>query len=450
MLKRIISILVVMCVAMLCACSRPSVDTSLSDHPVQEKHDYARYLSFICEDPDTVDPQCTSNSYTIALNVFDRLMEIKTNDDGSTEIVPSLSDSWEISPDGLTYTFHLHPGVRFSNGEPLTASDVGFTLTRLLTHPKAVNQDIATAIRGAEALHSGRTDTLEGFQLIDDNTFTIELEKPFAAFLACLSTPGASILDETTVLEAGDRFGAEPAWTIGTGPFVFSQWQHGASMRLDANADCWSGPPRCEGLSIRIAPDSEVQRLMFEKGTLDILDLDNLDEDAEYFVHGDIYQELLRKGPRVGITYIALNQSMAPLNDVRVRKALQLSLDRQLLLDAAYSGRGEVENGIFPRGLIGYNPDLEAIPHDTTLACELLQEAGFESGFDLTISMQNSTSRTISQMISLAASMWESIGIRVNIETLNDDAFMAQRKAGQIACYVSTWSADFNDPDNFI
>ena len=122
-----------------------------------------RYLSFVDDDADTVDPQCTSEYYTIALNVFDRLVEIQAEKDGTSEIVPSLADSREISPDGLTYRFHLHEGVTFSNGSPLTSSDIRYTLTRLLTHPDAENQDVAMPIRGAEALHNGKASDLAGF-----------------------------------------------------------------------------------------------------------------------------------------------------------------------------------------------------------------------------------------------------------------------------------------------
>lgn len=159
-----------------------------------------RYLSFVDDDADTVDPQCTSEYYTIALNVFDRLVEIQAEEDGTSEIVPSLADSREISPDGLTYRFHLHEGDTFSNGSPLTSSDIRYTLTRLLTHPDAENQDVAMPIRGAEALHNGKASDLAGFY---DYDFSITLSQPYAAFLACLSTPGASVLDEESTVEAG-------------------------------------------------------------------------------------------------------------------------------------------------------------------------------------------------------------------------------------------------------
>ena len=327
---------------------------------------------------------------------------------------------------------------------------MGFTLTRLLTHPDSCNQDLVNVIQGAQALMDGSTDTLTGFQAYGTHDFIITLERPYSPFLACLSTPGASILDEESVTEAGNRFGKEPEFTIGTGSFIFQEWTPGIRMLLTANKDCWAGPPRCEGLYIQIISDSEAQRLLFENGSLDILDLDNMGTEAEFFVHGDIYQNKLYSGPRVGITYIALNASIPPLQDVRVRRALQLSLDRQLLLNAVYGGRGQLENGIFPHGLIGYNASLPEIPYDKEEALRLLEEAGYADGFGLSISCPSTSTATMKELLTLISSMWQAIGIRTMILELPEEDFMSQRKNGEIACYSSTWSADFNDPDNFI
>lgn len=421
---------------------------------VPERADYINtddFLKFVTDNPNTVDPQCTSEHYTIALNVFDRLVEVRADEErGQSEIVPSLAESWEISPDGLTYAFHLREGVTFSNGSPLTASDVGFTFRRLLTHPDACNQDIATAILGAEELMSGKAKTLAGFQAHGDYDFSFTLARPYAAFLACLSTPGASILDEESTLQAGDAFGQDPQQTIGTGAFIFQEWRPGVRMLLSANPDCWAGAPRCKGLDIELVSDFEAQRLMFERGELDILDLDNMGSEAEFFVHGDIYQDKLYKGTRVGISYIALNANVEPLGDVRVRRALQLALNRQLLLDAVFSGRGTLENGIFPRGLIGFNPDLPDIPYSPTEARRLLAEAGYPDGFSLNVSYPADATEALRDLMTLTVSMWREIGVRPVLLEVPEAEFMEQRKSGQLACYSSTWSADFNDPDNFI
>ena len=420
------------------------------DTPVAAEEPSARYLMVVEDEPDTVDFQCTSIYYTVATNVFDRLVEMETDDAGDVEIVPSLCESWETSGDGRSYTFHLRQGVRFSNGAELTAADVEYTFTRLLTHPDSCNRDIVDDIVGAEALSRGETDVLEGFRVLDDLSFVITLEHPFEAFLACLSMPGASILDAETTADAGDRFGNDPEYTVGTGPFILQSWTAGKGMVLTANPVCWSGLPGCAGMEWRFMTEPEEIRLKFEQGELDIVDLDDLDNSAEFFLHGDIYQSRLFSVRRIAITYIALNEAVPPLDDVRVRRALQLGLNRTVLLDAVYGGRGELENGIFPRGLYGYNPDLPELPFDPIEARALLREAGLGDGFDLTMSVKSSSSQWEMTLMTLAAEMWQRIGVRCKLEVLDEGEFMSARKSGKLSCYTAMWTADFNDPDNFI
>lgn len=407
------------------------------------------YLTFLDVEPQIVDPQLISENYTVPLNIFDRLVEVDDESD-TNELKPSLAESWNVSEDGQTYTFRLRAGVTFSNGEPLTSSDVRYTLERLITHPDSCAADIAAEIRGAERLHDGLADKLEGFKELDDLTFTIELKEPYAAFLAELSTPGASILDEDTTRALGSRFGTSAETTVGTGPFLLTEWDRHQSIIMTANPTCWAGIPHCPGLHMMFYTDHDPLRAMYANGEIDILDLDKLDMTAEYFLHGDIYLKNLIRSPRVGITYIALNESKGPLGDTRVRKALQLALDRQTILQACTGGRGIVENGIFPRGLAGYNPSLEAIPYDPEAAHQLLEEAGYGEGFDLTISCNASSTQSTRDLLRLAAAMWGKIGVRTTIEELDDAGFIAKRKAGELTCYTATWSADYNDPNNFI
>lgn len=412
--------------------------------------DTSRFLVAVEDEPDTVDFQCTSIHYTVAQNVFNRLVEMENDENGEMQILPSLAESWELSDDGRTYTFHLRKDVAFSNGSPLTASDVQYTFTRLLTHPDSCNRDIVDGILGAEALMNGTADHLEGLNILGEMDFSITLEYPFQAFLACLSMPAASILDQETTEEAGDRFGIDPDWTIGTGSFILWKWIPGEGLLLTANKDCWQGPPCCEGLDLRFVTDSKEIRRMFERGNIDVLDLDEVGNTAEFFLHGSAYQGRLFSVPRIGITYIALNEAIAPLNDVRVRKAMQLSLNRDMLLSAVYGGRGSLENGIFPHGLYGYNPELPEIPYDPEEAMRLLAEAGYSDGLDLTVSVNSASTRWEMSVLRLAASTWSKIGIRARIDVIDESEFMRLRKSGQLACYTALWSADFNDPDNFI
>ena len=448
--KRLVCLLLLLSAMVSFAGCSPRTEESAASAQQTPETDTSRFLVAVEDEPDTVDFQCTTIHYTIAQNVFNRLVEMESGPDGDIEILPSLAKSWEISDDGCAYTFHLRENVTFSNGAPLTASDVLYTFTRLLTHPNSCNRDIADGILGAAQLEKGETDTLAGFRVLGDLDFTITLEEPFSAFLASLSMPGASILDEETTKAAGSRFGTDPECTVGTGSFILWKWEAGKGMLLKANPNCWQGAPRCEGLDLRFLTEPQELRRMFENGEIDVLDLDEVGNAAEFFYHGDLYRDRLFHVQRIGTTYIALNESVAPLDDVRVRKALQLALNRPMLLAAIYSGRGNVENGIYPHGLYGFNPDLPEIPYDPEEALRLLAEAGYPDGFGLTISANTSSTQWEIALIRLAVSMWEKVGVKASIDVLEESEFMRLRKSGRLACYAALWTADYDDPDNFI
>ena len=299
-----------------------SVMASQTKETEEEAWDPSGFLTAVEDEPDTVDFQCTTIYYTIAMNVFDRLVEMENDKNGNAVIRPALAERCEISEDRRTYSFKLREGVTFSNGAGLTSEDVRYTFIRLLTHPDSCNRDIADPIAGAKELEEGKTKELKGFRVLSDLEFTITLEEPFEAFLACLSMPGASILDAETTQEAGERFGIDPAWTVGTGSFILRTWKKSLGMILTANPNCWQGAPKCSGLNLLFLTDPEEIRLKFESGELDILNLEDVGRSAEFFLHGDIYQDRLYRIQRISTTYIALNEAVSPLNDVRVRKLL--------------------------------------------------------------------------------------------------------------------------------
>lgn len=407
-------------------------------------------MKIVDDDPDTVDVQCTTDYYTVGMNIFDRLLEVAPGSDGTSKLVPSLAESWVISDEGCTYTFKLREGVKFTNGADLTADDVLYTFERLLTYRKSVNQDFVDQIKGAKALENGLATTLEGFEIMGDYVFKITLEEPYAGFLACLSTPAVSIYDRETTEAAGEDFGLVPEKTIGSGPFLLTGWTLGSELVLEANPDYWGGAPKLAGVVLKIVDSAETQRMMFENGELDIMDLDRAPSQMEYFVNSKIYAPHIVSGTRVGTYYYSFNQNIEPFGDVRVRKALQMAIDRQTILDAVYSGQGKLENGIFPTGLIGYNPSLPMIPYDPQAAKALLAQAGYPNGFDMEIAQSSDAGDSGKQMNEIVQAMLGEIGIRVSIREYDSASYLDVRKNGELPMYFSSWSADFNDPDNFI
>ena len=399
-------------------------------------------------DIQTADVQKTSKDYEVPFNIFDRLVDVEVDADGNSKIVPSLAESWDISDDGLEYTFHLRQGVKFHNGNDFTAEDVAYTFHRLLTVEGGVNTEFIDQIKGADELLAGETDTLEGVEVVDDYTIKVTLKEPFAGFLASISSPGVSIYDSEATEAAGDQFGMDPAVTVGTGPFEFASWSFNNQLVLTRNEDYWKGASELPGVVIKIIPDTETQSMMFESGELDILDLDYAADSVDRFT--ETYPDQIVQGPRVGIVYFTMNFNKEPFQDVRVRKAVQMSIDRQAILDALYGGRGQVEQGIFPHGLIGFNPDQEEIKYDPEAAKALLAEAGYADGFDMEIAADSSASDTMTMALEIVSDQLAEVGIRAEIKNYDESTWLETRKSGELGSFISTWSADYNDPDNFI
>ena len=399
-------------------------------------------------DIQTADVQKTSKDYEVPFNIFDRLVDVEVDADGNSKIVPSLAESWDISDDGLEYTFHLRQGVKFHNGNDFTAEDVAYTFHRMLTVEGGVNTEFIDQIKGADELLAGETDTLEGVEVVDDYTIKVTLKEPFAGFLASISSPGVSIYDSEATEAAGDQFGMDPAVTVGTGPFEFSSWSFNNQLVLTRNEDYWKGASGLPGVVIKIIPDTETQSMMFESGELDILDLDYAADSVDRFT--ETYPDQIVQGPRVGIVYFTMNFNKEPFQDVRVRKAVQMSIDRQAILDALYGGRGQVEQGIFPHGLIGFNPDQEEIKYDPEAAKALLAEAGYADGFDMEIAADSSASDTMTMALEIVSDQLAEVGIRAEIKNYDESTWLETRKSGELGSFISTWSADYNDPDNFI
>ena len=396
----------------------------------------------------TVDCQMNTEFYVVPLNIYDRLVECEVVD-GVATIVPSLAESWDISDDGLVYTFHLRDDVTFHDGGKFTADDVVYTVERMMNpDTRALNTDFFSMIKGANAMLDGGADHVEGVKAVDDNTVEFTLEVPFAPFLANLATPSCSIYSRTATEAAGDQFGIDPAVTVGSGPFRIVDWVLNDKITLVRNDDYFKGPAKADGVEIIQVPDENTQKLMYENGELDVVDLSSSTSQLAYFMNNDTYKDNLVTGPEAGSYFYAFNLDMKPTDDVRVRRAISMAIDRETILEQMYSGAGHVVNSMLPDGVLG-TYEAQEIPYDPDGAKALLAEAGYADGCELEIyqTTDNPDALAINQVVQ---SMLSQVGIKVTIKQVDEAAYYAERKEGKIGMTRSVWWADFNDPDNFL
>lgn len=407
------------------------------------------------------DPRMTTADYIIQMNIFDTLVQTISTADGGSELQPGAAEKWEVSEDGKTYSMHLRKGIKFTNGEELVADDVLYTIDSMLDPERAtLNSPWMDMLVGAKDVLNGKAKSVEGKGMIihDDYNFDLVLEDSYAPFLATLSVPGWSILnreacdaaDEAGGGKTGSFFGSEPEYTIGSGPFVLKEWVLNDHIYLEANPDYWQGAPKIDGVLIKVVSDADTEKMMFESGQTDIFDLDNARHLIGEYQESEEWKDNLVPTVTFGTSYLAINESIKPFDDVRVRKALQMAVNRQEILDSLYEGTGVLAKGIFPPSMVGYNEDLPDIEYDPEGAKALLKEAGYPDGFEMKMCMTTVDGQTTLELMQIVMQNFEDIGIKVTLDQMDEASWYDVRATGELPMYTATWWGDFSDPDNFI
>ena len=399
-------------------------------------------------DISTMDVTQTTDDYMVPMNVFDRLFETRMVD-GTAQVVKSLCEDYAVSEDGRTYDFTLKSGIVFSNGSALTASDVKYSFERLL-RAAAQNTDIPLEVVGGEALMNGQSDSLEGFTVTDDTHFSITLNAPNAGFLAELSAPAMSIVDAETMAEV-KNFGTEPSDTIGTGPYIITEWEANDHYTLVYNDKYWGETPTVKKLIVRVIPDPSTQNLMFRNGELDMIDLKSLDSAIVESTYKTEYKDRIVTTPNVGLTYLLFNENNQYLSDVNVRKAIGMAIDVDTIISDLYSGNAIREHGMIPTGIWGHNDTLEGYTYDPDAAKKLLADSGYKDGqisFELSMdSTANSSTQLLYENIS---QQLEKIGIKADVRSYDHSSWLALRNSGKMDSFVARWGMDYNDPSNIM
>jgi len=360
-------------------------------------------------------------------------------------VVPDLAEAWEVSPDGLVYTFHLRDGVRFHDGTTFDAADVVFSFTRILDPGSGSGRAwVLDAIKGAKDFMRGEAPAVTGLETPGPRVVRITLERRLAHFPALLAMPAAYVVCPEAVAEWGPDFGYH---AVGTGPWVLEAWREGIDIRFRANPDYFSDPPRLKGLLYRFIPDAATRQAEFEAGNIEVLALG--EENADYFARSELYSRYVLKAPELAVVYVALNCSKPPLDNVLVRRAINHAINRRGILDAIRPGRYVLANGSVPVGLAGHEPTWQGYEYDPSLARALLERAGYPNGFEMDLLIRaGGMSVFCAEPIQAELAR---VGIRVRIVQLETQAFFAAcGDAGNPDACLLSWVADYADPENFL
>lgn len=400
------------------------------------------------QNPKTLDIQNTNADYFIPLQIYDRLVEVGKDDKGNLTIVPSLAESWDVSKDGLKFTFHLRKGVKFHNGEELKADDVLFTINKMMDKKAAnINSYQFEMIKGAKEVLAGKADKVSGVKVIDDYTVELTLAYPYAPFLASLTSAPASIFNRKAVEEGGDKFGFDPEYTVGTGYMKFKDWTQDKEINLVRNDDYFNEPAKISGVRYLMNIDKSTRRMMFENGELDYMPIDKTIYDT--YVNDPLWKDNLIKFLAPSMDYLIFNQNDPNMAKVDIRQAVTKAINREVFNQTFYSGEGILINGIVPPGMPGYNENLPKIEYNPEEAKKLLAKGGFDSSKPFVI-LQNESQDYTHPMNEMLQAMLAEVGIKAEIKNMDMTSYWDTVAKGEgFAITLGPVTADVPDPDDF-
>ncbi len=396
----------------------------------------------------TLDPGRSFELTAILTNkaLYETLVTLPDNGDG--DVVPQLAKSWEVAADGLTYTFTLRDGVRFSSGNPLTAADVAWSIERF---------------KGLKGPASFLADSIQSVEALDPATVVLKLNQPDPALLSKLTVGNFAILDSKTLIAQGGTSGPDADQTdraesflnshsAGTGPYVLVSTDLRSEVVLQRNPNSWREPAPLAQYILRNIPDAGVQSLTLEKGDIDIA-LDITADQVEQ-LKSNAAVRVIPASPLITI-FLGVNKDPSltggTVNRVEVEQAIRHALDYPGI--DSLGGTGSLTPAtIIPVGIAGALDASFAPQRDLERARSLLQQAGFAQGFSIPLEYPGGFTfggidfDVLAQKVQ--ADLAE-VGIKVQLTPTQVDAFFTRLRAGQIPFFISFWTPDFLDALNY-
>ena len=402
-------------------------------------------------EPTTLDPAMVEDGTTIDLlqNVFEGL--VKWNEQNA--IAPNLAETWDISNDGKTYTFHLKHGVKFQNGRELTADDFKFSLERACD-PNLHSPTAPTYLKdivGATDRINGKAKEISGVKVVDPYTLqiTIDAFKPY--WLGDMTYPTGYAVCKAEVEQNGGAIN-EKAMS-GTGPFKMASFQRGYQVILAANPDYHEGRPQLDYIQRPILKDGATRLNKYEADELDYVIISP--QDLDHVMSDPKLKADLHHFPRAEIWYVALNQAApnSPFGKKEVREAFAMAIDKEEIVRVALKGQVDLANGIVPPAIPNYNSDVKPLPYDPAKARQLLAQAGYAGGKGfptLPISFRQDQPEVGQTAQVIAGQLKTNLGIDIQMRPMEWAQLLLERTNKSMPLIHLRWAADYLDPQDFL
>jgi oligopeptide transport system substrate-binding protein len=394
-------------------------------------------------EPLTFDPQLIQDaaSSEYAVHIFSTLVGI----DHDLKLVPDLAESWDLSPDGRTYTFTLRQGATFQDGKPVTANDVKYSFGRALD-PATKSPVAATYlgdIVGAHDRLANKTHDVSGVKVIDDRTVQITIDEPKSYFLWQLTYPVASILDQANVESGGAAWADSPN---GSGPFKLVSR---SSSEIDlARNDLFYGPkPKLDAVRFLLAGDAMAS---YERGDIDMVQVTAADIDRVTDELNPLSKELV-VADQFSLSYLGFDVSVPPFDDPKVRQAMAMAIDKDKLVSVVLNGMAAKADGILPPGLPGYGQSLKAMPYDPAQAQQLLAQSKYAGNMPpIKLYVLGTGSEPVGTPPAIQDMLKQNLGLDVEIQLVDAASFFNGLIEHKWPLFVTGWIADYPDAYDFL
>jgi len=418
-------------------------------------------------EPDNVDPQKSSfvTEIQFIMMAYQGLMTF----DSEMQPVPGAAESVEASADGLKYTFKIRPDSKYSDGSPLTAKDFEYAWKRLANPDtagqyqslpcgviKGYSEWSAAACQGlditaTQALDLPALEAAYGVKATDDSTLEIELTAPAPYFLSMAALWIGAPVREQDVAK-GEDWWYDAENYIGNGPFVLTEWDHGNKATWEPNPNYVGplGPVKLKRVEYYMITEGQVAFQAYQNGELDVLAV--AAEDLGTVESDPILSADMVEVPGSCSSYFGFNKNFPPFDNVEVRQAFSMAIDREAWVRDIFGGIGQVNNAFIPPGVPGFQPDLKAFTFDADAAKAKLAEAGFPAGEglpEIKISY-GASARNNARFEWLAGQLKTNLGIDVVLDPVEPTAYTALLKDGQVGFFSTGWCMDYPDPQNWV